>query len=308
MSFRKYELGSYEEMCAAHRWDVPERYNIARDVCDKHEPGRLAMVWEDWQGNERRVTFGELQELSNRFANVLESVGVERGDRVATLLPSLPETAAVFLGTYKRGAILLSMSVLYGDEGIEHRLSDSGARAVVTDSANRHRIPEDMVEMVFVLGDDVEHGDVGLMTALDKAPAEYDVVDTAADDPAQLYYSSGTTGKAKGILHAHRYLLAHEEFEYCHQVRDGEIFHGSGEWAWAAGIAPLLGPWRYGATQFVYARKGGFDPEEQLRQLSKHGVENMFTTPTALRAMTAVQDAGKRYPQKLRITCSAGEP
>ena len=66
----------------------------------------------------RRVTFGELQELSNRFANVLESLGIEREDRVATLLPSLPETAAVFLGTYKRGAILLSMSVLYGDEGI----------------------------------------------------------------------------------------------------------------------------------------------------------------------------------------------
>src|SRR3954466_9117522 len=133
MGFRKYALGGYEEMCAAHRWEVPDRYNIARDVCDKHDADRLAMVWEDWQGTERRVTFGELQELSNRFANVPEGGGGEREDRVATLLPSLPETAAVFLGTYKRGAILLSMSVLYGDEGIEHRLRDSGARLVVTD-------------------------------------------------------------------------------------------------------------------------------------------------------------------------------
>ena len=58
VSLRKYKIGSYEEMCAAHRWEVPERYNIARDVCDKHEPDRLAMVWEDWLGNERRVTFG----------------------------------------------------------------------------------------------------------------------------------------------------------------------------------------------------------------------------------------------------------
>src|ERR671936_2215347 len=144
-------IASYEEMCAAHRWDVPERYNIARDVCDKHEPGRLAMVWEDWRGNERRVTFGELQELSNRFANVLEALGVEREDRVATLLPSLPETAAVFLGTYKSGAILLSMSVLYGDEGIEHRLRDSQAKALVTDTKNRHRIPDGLAEVVFVL-------------------------------------------------------------------------------------------------------------------------------------------------------------
>ncbi len=302
VSLRKYEIGSYDEMCAAHTWDVPERYNIARDVCDKHDPDRLAMVWEDWQGNERRVSFGELQELSNRFANVLEAVGVERGDRVATLLPSLPETAAVFLGTYKRGAILLSMSVLYGDEGIQHRLRDSGARLVVTDVANRDRIPEGMVERVLVMGDDFE-------PAMDDASPEYEMADTAADDPAQLYYSSGTTGLAKGILHAHRYLLAHEEFEFCHDVRDGELFHGSGEWAWAAGICPLLGPWRYGAVALVQARKGGYDPEEHLRFLSKHGVENLFTTPTALRAMTGVEDAGSRYPlDRLRIACSAGEP
>ena len=265
MSFRRYRLGDYDEMVAQHRWEVPRRYNIAQDVCDKHERDRLAMVWEDWRGDERRVTFGELQDLSNSFANVLEAHGVERGDRVATLLPSLPETAAVFLGTYKRGAILLSMSILYGDEGIEHRLSDSGAKAVVTDGANRHRIPEGLAEIVFVLGEgEREAGDVDLGAALEKASTSCEVADTAADDPAQLYYSSGTTGRAKGILHAHRYLLAHEEFEFCHDVRDGELFHGSGEWAWAAGICPLLGPWRYGAVQFVYACKGGFDPEEQL--------------------------------------------
>jgi acetyl-CoA synthetase len=323
VSFRKYELGDYHDMRAAHRWDVPERYNIASDVCDKHERDRLAMVWEGpgsgrsrpsrllpaGQGNERRVSFGELQDLSNRFANVLEAIGIERGDRVATLLPSLPETAAVFLGTYKRGAILLSMSVLYGDEGIEHRLRDSGARAVVTDGANRHRIPDGLVERVLVMGGKGASDDVDFDATVERASADYEVADTAADEPAQLYYSSGTTGLAKGILHAHRYLLAHEEFEYCHDVRDGELFHGSGEWAWAAGICPLLGPWRYGAVALVQARKGGYDPEEHLSFLSKHGVENMFTTPTALRSMTGVQDAGKRYPmERLRVTCSAGEP
>src|ERR671926_604711 len=302
MGFRRYRLGDYDEMVAQHSWEVPARYNIARDVCDKHPRDRLAMIWEDWQGTERRVSFGELQDLSNKFANALEAHGIERGDRVATLLPSLPETAAVFLGTYKRAAILLSMSVLYGDEGIEHRLRDSGAKAVVTDAANRHRIPDGLAEIVFVL-------DEGLERELEQASADYDVADTAADDPAQLYYSSGTTGKAKGILHAHRYLLAHEEFEFCHDVQDGELFHGSGEWAWAAGICPLLGPWRYGAVALVQARKGGYDPDEHLAFLSKHGVQNMFTTPTALRAMTGVADAGERYPMKdLRIVCSAGEP
>src|SRR3954463_2685859 len=206
MSFRKYELGSYEDMCARHRWEVPERYNIAGDVCDKHERDRLAMVWEDWQGNERRVSFGELQDMSKRFASALRAHGVERGDRVATLLPSLPETAAAFIGTYRAGAILLSLSVLYGDDGIKHRLEDSAPKVLITDAANRDRIPDALVNEVLVLDGD-------FAKELADASVEFETVDTAADDPAQLYYSSGTTGKAKGILHAHRYLLAHEEFE-----------------------------------------------------------------------------------------------
>ena len=109
-------------------------------------------------------------------------------------------------------------------------------------------------------------------------------------------------------MHAHRYLLAHEEFIYCHDVQDGERFHGMGEWAWAAGIAPLLGPWRFGAVQLVYQREGGFDPHKQLDFLSRHEASNVFTTPTAMRSMMAIADAGTRYPQKFRIVCSAGEP
>src|SRR4051795_947685 len=171
---------SYQEMRDQHEWRVPDRYNIAQDVCDKHPRDKLAMIWEDWQGNERRVEWGELQDLSNKFANVLRANGVEREDRVATLLPSLPETAAIFIGTYRAGAILLSLSVLYGDEGIEHRLRDSQAKVVVTDAANRDRIPDGLAETVLVL-------DSGLLDAMADAPAEFDTVDTSADDPAQLY-------------------------------------------------------------------------------------------------------------------------
>jgi acetyl-CoA synthetase len=291
-------FSSYEEAVAGHEWHVPERYNIAQDCCDKHPADKLAMIHEDFEGNVREVLWGELQEKSNRFANVLRERGVRQGDRVAMLLPPTPETAAAFFGAYKSGAILLSMSVLYGDDGIRHRVRDSQAKVLVTNDANAGRVPESLVDEILLLDEDL----------LASGSPEFEAVDTAADDPAQLYYSSGTTGLAKGIVHAHRYLLAHEEFVYCHDVQDGERFHGMGEWAWAAGIAPLLGPWRFGAVQLVYQRKGGFDPHKQLDFLSRHEASNVFTTPTAMRSMMAIEDAGKTYPQKFRIVCSAGEP
>jgi acetyl-CoA synthetase len=289
---------TYESAVREHRWQVPERYNIAADVCDRHSRDRLAMVHEHFSGSVRKVNWGELQDLSNQAANVLAELGVGRGDRVAVVLPPTPETAAVFFATWKLGAILLSMSVLYGDDGIRHRLADSQPRALVTDAANAGRFDPSLVGHLLVLDE----------RTLGGVSTSFTTAETSAEDPAQLYYTSGTTGLAKGVVHAHRYLLAHEEFVYCHDVREGERFHGMGEWAWAAGICPLLGPWRYGAVQCVYQREAGFEPGRQLDFLSRHEVTNVFATPTAIRSMMSISDAGARYPQHFRIVCSAGEP
>jgi acetyl-CoA synthetase len=296
---------TYEQLVAEHEWHVPERYNIAADVCDKHPADKLAMVHEDPDGNVRRVAWGELRELADRFANLLVAHGVQRGDRVAFLLPPTPETAAAFIGTWKAGAVLLSMSVLYGTEGIRHRVGDSDAAIVVTDEAHRDQIAGAIDGLP-----GAEDRELLVLTPelLAEQPATFETVDTSSEDPAQLYYTSGTTGLAKGILHAHRYLLGHEEFEYCHEVRDGERFRSMGEWAWAAGIIPLMGAWRYGVVQHVAQRRGGFDPEAELAFLSRHEVTNVFTTPTAMRSMMAVERAAERYPIPLRRACSAGEP
>jgi acetyl-CoA synthetase len=285
---------TYEDVCAEHRWNVPERYNIAADVCDKHPRDKPALIWESFDGTTRELDWGELQDLANQAAHTLASHGVERGDRVAVVLPPTPETAAVFFGVWKLGAILLSMSVLYAEDAVEHRLRDSEAKLLVTDAANAPRFKREALVV------DAE--------MLASAPTDHIRVDTSSEDPAQLYYTSGTTGLAKGIVHAHRYILGHEEFTYCHEVENGERFHGMGEWAWAAGIAPLLGPWRLGALQCVYRREAGFDPHKQLDFLSRHRVTNVFTTPTAMRSMMAIEDAGTRYPQVFRRVCSAGEP
>ena len=243
-------MSRYEEICAGHEWDVPERYNIAADICDKHPPDKLAMIFEDHTGTRREVTWGEQQSLANRAANMLAAHGVGKGDRVAVCVPASPETAAVFFGTWKAGGILIAMSVLYGDDGIEHRIRTSGAKVIVTDSADAGRMPADLVDHVIEL-------DAELLAGYDDS---FETLDTLADDPAEIFFTSGTTGLAKGILHAHRYILAHEEFEYCHEIEEGEIFHGMGEWAWAAGICPLLGAWRLGAVAVRLRPQGRLRP------------------------------------------------
>src|SRR3954471_12087021 len=172
---------SYEEAVANHEWNVPERYNIAADVCDKHPRDKLAMIHEHHDGTVRELTWVELQDLAGQAANVLRDQGVERGDRVAVVLPPTPETAAIFFGVWKNAALLLSMSVLYGDDGIRHRLNDSGAKVLVTDRANADRFDH---EHVLIL-------DEGLLKG---ASTSFETADTSADDPAQLYYTSGTTG------------------------------------------------------------------------------------------------------------------
>src|SRR6266568_951984 len=165
---------SYEQLCTGHRWSPSHCNKIASDVCDKHPRDKLAMVWESFDGSYRELVWGELQDLANQAAHVLRAHGIERGDRVAVVLPATPETAAIFFGVWKLGAILLSMSVLYGDDSIRHRLSDSGAKLVVTDDANAGRFTNADAVML-VLAEDT----------LAVAPTDHVTSDTSADDPAQ---------------------------------------------------------------------------------------------------------------------------
>ena len=308
--YRTYYPGSYQEMVAGFTWRVPEVYNLAADVLDKHEPERPAMRFVSDGGRDERWTFGDMQRLTNRTANLLQGLGVGKGDRVAVLAPASPEIAAAFLATYKCEAILLSMSVLYGDEAIVHRLNDSTAKVLVTSAEHRERVGELLgkapsVERLVVVGG---RGQESFEELTGAASDRFATPATHPDTPAQLYYTSGTTGLAKGILHAHRYLLAHEEFQFCHDLRVGELFCSTGEWAWIAGIVPgLLGPWRFGVETLVHGRRGGFDPGRALRLLADHGAGNLFTTPTAIRAMMGVREAGD-LKFNLRLACSAGEP
>src|ERR687898_1963119 len=292
--YRTLRPGTYQEMTSGFRGEVRASYNLAADVLDKHEPDRPAMHFVSDEGRDERWTFGDMRRLTDRTANTLRGLGVGKGDRVAVMAPASPEIAASFLATYKVEAILLSMSVLYGDDSIVYRLNDSGAKVLITSAAHRDRVAALLgkapsVEHLVVVGG---QGPESFEELTGAAADRFETPTTAPDTPAQLYYTSGTTGMAKGILHAHRYLLGHEEFQLSHDARAGELFHSTGEWAWIAGIVPgILGPWRFGVETLVHGRKGGFDPGKALRLIADHGVGNLFTTPTAIRAMMGVGDA-----------------
>src|SRR5438552_4461088 len=141
---------SYEHACSSHQWFVPPRYNLAADVCDRHPRDKPAMVWESFDGSRRELAWGELQDMANQAAHTLAAHGIGRGDRVAVLLPPTPETAAIFFGVWKLGGVLLSLSVLYGDSAVQHRLSDSEPKLVVTDSANARRFDADTRPLLLV--------------------------------------------------------------------------------------------------------------------------------------------------------------
>src|ERR1700687_4804563 len=130
-------LSNYDDIYRQFRWQVPARYNIGVDVCDRWahaEPGRLAILHGRPDGGEDAISYGWLRETSNRLANVLRTHGVARGDRVAILLPQAPEVAAAHIAIYKLGAIALPLAVLFGTDALSYRLQNSGAKALLTNA------------------------------------------------------------------------------------------------------------------------------------------------------------------------------
>ncbi len=292
------------------RWSIPERFNIGADVVDGH--AGTALIEIDPSGKAGEFSFDAIARLANRLANVLLAHGLARGDRVAILLPQRHETAVAHVAVYKAGLIAVPLFTLFGEEALEFRLGNCGARAVITDAdqlAKLAPLRERLPDLRLVLcADGRFDGALDLHTELERASDRFEAAATLAEDPAVIIYTSGTTGQPKGALHAHRVLLGHlpgVEFPHDGLPQPGDRFWTPADWAWIGGLFDVLLPaWHHGVPVVAYrARK--FDPEEALRLMARQGVRNVFMPPTALKLLRA---SGAREPGiRLRTLASGGE-
>jgi acetyl-CoA synthetase len=295
---------------------VPVHYNIAADICDRWaaKPGRLALIHERRDGSLKRYCFDDIARLANKAANLLSARGVEAGDRVGILMAQEPETAVAHLAAYKTGAIAVPLFTLFGIDALKHRLSDSGAKALVTDLSGAGKIAAirgKLPALETVLCTDGEPaGAESFAEGVARASDQYPTRRTRADDPALIIYTSGTTGNPKGALHAHRTLLGHlPGVEMSHDFLgvDGDLLWTPADWAWIGGLIDVLFPaWHHGLP-VVARRFEKFEPEAAFELMARHGVRNAFLPPTALKMMRPVPDPQRRWKLQLRSIASGGE-
>lgn len=290
---------SYEALYGGFAWKLPARYNIAWHVCDRHAdaaPDSPALVYEGLDGAVATYSFGQVHRYANQVANLLAAHGVMAGDRVAVILPQGIEVAISHIGAFKRGAISAPMFTLFGDDALRHRLTDSGARVVITNrdvyakiAVLRADLPA--LEAVFLV-DGAESGAYDFWAELARAADRAETAATAPDTPAMLYYTSGTTGPPKGVLHGHGALLGIlPGVEICHDFfgQDGDFMWSPADWAWLGGLLVVLLPtWAHGKPLLAFANPGRFDPERAYHMMAKHGVRNALLVATMLKLMRQV--------------------
>lgn len=307
---------SYEEAYTAFRWEVPGRFNIAEAICDRHVgANRPALVFESGDGRATQLTFEQLGERSRRLANALAAQRVGPGDRVGILLPQCPEALIAHLAAYRMGAIALPLFTLFGPDAIEYRLNDSGAGAVISDAAGIEKLlclgDRLVARPVLISIEDRRDGRVlGWDGLLADASPDHARADTAADDPALIVYTSGTTGNPKGVLHAHRVLIGHlpgVEVPHDFFPQPGDRMWTPADWAWAGGLMDVLLPSLFYGIPVLAKRLPKFDPEEAFALLARHEIRNAFMPPTALKMMRQVPDPRSRFGYQVRSIASGGE-
>ena len=308
---------TFETLRRDFQWNIPADFNIGRVVADDwaaRVPDQVCLEHFSLDGRHLSMTYRALAAQSSRFAHALIGLGVQRGDRVALLLPQCFETVIAHVAIYKMGAIALPLALLFGEEALEYRLKDAGARVVVTNGFGLSRLEPIRARLTglreIVSIDGAADGVLGFAELLDGQPSVFDVVESGPDDPALMIYTSGTTGPPKGALHGHRVLAGHiPGFQLAHEFlpQPGDKIWTPSDWAWAGGLLNALLPALMLGVPVVSSPAQKFDPHMAFRIMAEMKVKNAFIPPTALRLLKAVENPRAQYDLVLRSIGSAGE-
>lgn len=311
-----HNMIDYEGEYRSFALPVPEDFNWAFDVVDRwaDDPQKLAMLWLDQPGNERHITFDAFRRRSNQVANALTEHGVQRGDRVFIMLPRLVEWWEAILGIMKIGAISMPGTVLLTPKDITYRANMAEARVAITDAANAAKFDEvraqcPSLELLIVVGGE-RAGWVSYEQAVSAASTECKRLATPSSDPCMIYFTSGTVGYPKMVLHTNAsYPLGHTiTAKYWLDLRPTDLHWNLSETGWAkAAWSNLFGPWGQGAALFTYDGRGKFSAKETLEFLRDYPITTFCAPPTAYRLLV-LEDLGAYHFKALRHCCGAGEP
>ncbi|MFJ4157940.1 AMP-binding protein [Pseudomonas sp. NPDC089752] len=286
-----------------------EALNACVECCDRHVGGaRLALRHVDREGSSAQYSFDQLQPLVARFANVLRAQGVAPGDRVAGLLPRTPELLITILATWRLGAVYQPLFTAFGPKAIEHRLEQSHARVVVTDSHNRTKLDE-LPVCPTIITVNAGNGELDFQQCLASAADVCEPVMRSGDDPFLLMFTSGTTGPAKPLEVPLRAIVAFQGYmREAIDLRPEDNFWNLADPGWAYGLYyAVTGPLSLGHATTFY--DGPFSVESCARLIDTLGITNLAGSPTAYRLLIA---AGEQFSApikgRLRVVSSAGEP
>ena len=294
---------------------MPEFFNWGFDVVDRwgREKGSTAALVHADQDGVTRYTFGEVAKRSSQLAKFLTDRGVKRGDPVLLMLPNVPMLWLTVVALIKAGAVIVPSAATLTPKDLGYRISAAGIRSVITDSESSGKFAD-----VFVGGDrrgrfladakTEEGGWIGLEAGLSET-GEARRPPTRSDDPAFVYFTSGTEGLPKMVVHTHSsYPLGHRATALWLGVKEGSLHWNISSPGWAKHAwSSIFSPWNVGAATFSYEYRGGFDAAKHLEKISEFKVESLCAPPTIWR-MFALEDLSKFDTTSLKSVVSAGEP